>query len=154
MQIFEYLGFSIHRIGLYRYFVTGPYFRDYATSVIEAVKIIDAFSPGNANNEPQGENMRILINLQPATKEEMFHFDAFSCVSMMSDARLFRLLNNARLLEPKYIKCKGTYNEAFWGIFNQHHWKGVAIDMGKLPGVCPSAGGSILLPSLSPPGQT
>jgi hypothetical protein len=46
MQIFEYLGFSIHRIGLYRYFVTGPYFRDYVASVIEAVKIIDGFIAG------------------------------------------------------------------------------------------------------------
>jgi hypothetical protein len=88
--------------------------------------------------------MRILINLQPATKGEMFHFNAFSCVSMMSDARLFRLLDDARLLDPKYIR--ETYNEAFWGIFNQHHWKGVAFDKGKLPGVYPSAGGGILLP--------
>jgi hypothetical protein len=46
MHFFEYLGFSIHRIGLNRYFVTGPYFRGYAASVTEAVKIIDGIAAG------------------------------------------------------------------------------------------------------------
>jgi hypothetical protein len=90
--------------------------------------------------------MRILINLQPATEKEMFHFNAFSCVSIGSNPRLFRLLDNVNLLDTRYIKNCGNYNEMFWDIFNQHHWEGVTIDKSKLPGVYPSAGGGILLP--------
>jgi hypothetical protein len=46
MHFFEYLGFSIHRIGLNRYFVNGPGFQGYTASVIEAVKIIDCIAAG------------------------------------------------------------------------------------------------------------
>jgi hypothetical protein len=49
MQFFEYLGFTIHRIGLYRYFVIGPYFRGYAASLIEAVGTIDGFIAGQCD---------------------------------------------------------------------------------------------------------
>jgi hypothetical protein len=46
MQIFEYLGFIVHRLALGLYLVTGPYFRGYTASVIEAVKIIDGIIAG------------------------------------------------------------------------------------------------------------
>jgi hypothetical protein len=46
MLFFEYMGFTIHHIGLRRYLVIGSGFRGYIASVIEAVKIIDGFIAG------------------------------------------------------------------------------------------------------------
>ncbi|MDR2701100.1 MAG: hypothetical protein LBB72_01555 [Spirochaetaceae bacterium] len=87
--------------------------------------------------------MRILINLQPMTVEEMPHFNAFSCVSVGSTSRLFRLLHDANLLEPRYFKESEPLSKAFWGIFEHHHRKGIVFDK-ELPGVF--TGGGIVLP--------
>jgi hypothetical protein len=43
IQFFEYMGFSIHRIGLNGYFVTGPGFWGYTASVTEAVNLISGY---------------------------------------------------------------------------------------------------------------
>ena len=40
-MVFEYLGFIVHWLAIGSYLVTGPGFRGYTASVIEAVKIID-----------------------------------------------------------------------------------------------------------------
>jgi hypothetical protein len=45
-MVFEYYGFFICRIDLHSYLVTGPGFRGYTASVIEAVKIIDGVIAG------------------------------------------------------------------------------------------------------------
>jgi hypothetical protein len=46
MPFFEYLGFTVHRLGLCRYFIIGPGFRGCSASVIEAVKIINVIAAG------------------------------------------------------------------------------------------------------------
>ncbi|GHV93347.1 hypothetical protein AGMMS50268_38500 [Spirochaetia bacterium] len=71
--------------------------------------------------------MRILINLQPMTKEEMIHWDSFSFVSIGSSPRLFKFLNNLDLLKPRYIKAPAKYTESFWDIAKQIHETGKDI---------------------------
>jgi len=44
--MFEYNGFTVLCLGLYRYLIQGPGFRGYTASVIEAVKIIDGVIAG------------------------------------------------------------------------------------------------------------
>jgi hypothetical protein len=43
---FEYRGFTVHRLGLYWYFVLGPNFRGYETSENAARKMIDSIADG------------------------------------------------------------------------------------------------------------
>ena len=45
-MVFVYDGFTVLRLGLYRYLIQGPGFRGYTASVIEAVKIIDGVIAG------------------------------------------------------------------------------------------------------------
>jgi len=71
--------------------------------------------------------MHILINLQPTTKEEMIHWSAFSFVSIGSSPRLYKILTNMGLLDPKYIKAPGKYTKLFWDIAKQFHSAGKSI---------------------------
>ena len=43
---FEYKGFTVLRLALRSYLVTGPGLRGYVASVIEAVNLIDGFLAG------------------------------------------------------------------------------------------------------------
>jgi hypothetical protein len=48
-MVFAYNGFTVLRLGLYRYLIHGPGFRGYISSVIEAVKIIDGVIAGQCD---------------------------------------------------------------------------------------------------------
>jgi hypothetical protein len=71
--------------------------------------------------------MHILINVQPMTKEEMIHWDAFSFVSTGSSPRLYNLLTNLGLLNPRHIKAPVKHAKLFWDIVKQFHYTGKDI---------------------------
>ena len=50
-MVFEHMGFSIHCIGINRFFVWGPGFCGYATSENEARQIINIITAGHCVEE-------------------------------------------------------------------------------------------------------
>jgi hypothetical protein len=71
--------------------------------------------------------MRILINLQPTTNEEMIHANAFSFVSTWSSPYFYNLLTTVGLLNPRYIKAPCKHTELFWDIAKQFFYTGKDI---------------------------